>query len=118
MRTRLVKWLCMAVLFVAFLSWRSMAHYELGVRLVVCAGAALVAVQAYRAGRQLWMAGFVLIAILFNPAIPAFQFAGILGLFAIVLAGASFAGSLDALKAQPLLSMPSITDRTPGSESL
>ena len=118
MRTTLVKWLCMVVLFLAFILWRSMAGYELGVRLVVCAGAVLVAVQAYRAARYSWAAGFLVIAVLFNPAIRAFQFAGVPGLLAIILAGALFAGSLDFLKSTPLLSMPSITDRTPGSESL
>ena len=118
MRTRLVRWLCIAVVFVAFVSWRSMADYELALRLVVCAGAAVVAVQAFRAARRRWTAGFLIIAFLFNPAIPPFRLAGGLGLLAIVLAAASFAVSLTALKSQPLLSIPSITDRNPGSESL
>ena len=118
MRTRLVKWLCIAVLFVAFVSWRSMADYELAFRVVGCAGAAVLAFQAFRAARRRWMAGFLVIAFLFNPAIPPFRLAGGLGLLAIVLAAASFAVSLTALKSQPLLSLPSITDRNPGSESL
>ena len=118
MRTRLVKWLCIAVLFVAFVSWRSMADYELALRLVVCAGAAVVAVQAFRAAKRRWTVGFLVIAFLFNPVIPPFRLAGGLGLVAIVLAAASFAVSLTALKSQPLLSIPSIMDRNPGSESL
>jgi hypothetical protein len=105
MRTRLVKWLCIAVLFVAFVSWRLIADYELALRVVVCAGAAIVAVQAVHAARRRWAAGFLVIAFLFNPAIPAFRLAGGVGLLAIVLAAAAFALSLTALKSQPLLSI-------------
>ena len=53
MRTKLVKRLCIAVLFLAFVSWRSMPDYELAFTLVVCAGALVVPVQAYRATRRL-----------------------------------------------------------------
>jgi len=49
MRTRLVKRLGMAVLFLAFVSWRLIADYGLALRVVVCAGAAIVAVQAFGA---------------------------------------------------------------------
>ena len=118
MRTRLVKWFCIAVLFLAFLSGRLIADYELALRVVVCAGAAIVAVQAFDAARRRWAAGFLVIAFLFNPAIPVFRLAGGVGLLAIVLAAAAFALSLTALKSQPLLSIPSITDRNPGSQSL
>jgi hypothetical protein len=95
-----------------------MADYELAVRVPVCAGAVVVAVQAFRATRRHWTAAFLVIAFLFNPAIPPLRLTGGLGLFAIVVAAASFAVSLTALKSQPLLSIPSITDRNPGSESL
>ncbi len=118
MRVRIVKWLCIASLFVAFVFWRMMANYEMALRAVVCAGAAIVAVQAFRAARHYWAAGFLLIVFLFNPAIPAVRLAGGLGLLAIVLSAVAFALSLTALKPQPLLSIPSITDRNPGSESL
>ena len=88
------------------------------VEVVVCAGVAIVAVQAFHAARRRWAAGFLVIAFLFNPAIPVFRLAGGVGLLAIVLAAAAFALSLTALKSQPLLSIPSITDRNPGSQSL
>jgi len=118
MRTRLVKWLCIAALFVAFVLWRLIADYEFPFRLVVCGGAAVVAVQAFRAVRHRWAAVFLAIAFLFNPAVSLFSLAGGPGLVAIVLAAGAFAVSLTALKSQPLLSIPSITDRNPGSESL
>jgi hypothetical protein len=118
MRTRLVKWLCIAILFVYFALWRLIADYEFPLRLVVCAGAAVVAVQAFRAARHRWTTVFLVVAFLFNPAIPLFPVARGFGLPAIVLTAAAFAVSLTALKSQPLLSITSITDRNPGSESL
>jgi len=118
MRTRLVKWLCIAVLLVAFALWSLIVDYELPLRLVVCAGAAVVAVQAYRAAKPRWTAVFLAVAFLFNPAVPLFPLAGGVGQSVIVLAAGVFAISLAVLKSRPLLSMPSITDRNPGSESL
>jgi hypothetical protein len=76
MRIRVVKWFCVAVLFVAT------------------------------------------VALLFNPAVSVFPLPNTLGLVAIVLAAAAFAVSLTKLKSLPLLSIPSITDRNPGSEPL
>ncbi len=118
MRIRVVKWLCIGVLFVAFVLWRWIAHYEFPLRAVVCSGAAVVAVQAFHSAKHRWAIGFLSIALVFNPAIPVFPLANGLGLVAMVLTAMAFAGSLTGLKSQPLLSMPSITDRNPGSESL
>ncbi len=118
MRTRLVKWLCVAALFVAFVLWRWIESYELPLRLLVCSGAAVVAVQAFHSASNRWAICFLSIALLFNPAIPAFPIANTLGLVAIALLGAAFAVSLTKVKSQPLLSIPSITDRNPGSGSL
>jgi len=118
MRTRIVKWLCIAVLFVAFVLWRWIANYEFPLRAVVCSGAAVVALQALHLNKHRWTICFFAIALLFNPAIPVLPLANQLGLAAIVLAGAAFSVSLTSLKSLPLLSMPSITDRNPGSESL
>jgi hypothetical protein len=118
MRTRLVKWLCFAVLYVAFVLWQWIADFEFPLRVAVCSGAAVVAVQAFHLARHRWTLCFLLIAVLFNPPIPVFPLANTLGLVTIVLAAAAFAVSLTKLKSQPLLSIPSITDRNPGSESL
>lgn len=118
MRTRLVKWLCVVVLFAAFILWRWIGDYEFPLRLAICSGAAVVAVQAFRSARHRWTWCFISIALLFNPAISVFPLADRLGMLAIVLAATAFAISLTTLKSQALLSMPSITDRNPGSESL
>lgn len=118
MRIRLVKWFCIAVLFLTFILWGLIANYDFPIRLVVCGGAAVVAIQAFRAASYRWTAVFIVIAFLFNPAMRLFPLAGGFGLASIVLAAGAFAVSLTALKSQPLLSIPSITDRNPGSESL
>jgi hypothetical protein len=118
MRTRVVKWLCIAVLFVSFVLWQWIADYEFPLRAVVCSGAVVVAVQAFQSAKHRWTICFLAIALLFNPAIPVFPLANGLGLAAIVLAAGAFAVSLTQLKSLPLLSIPSITDRNPGSESL
>jgi hypothetical protein len=77
-----------------------------------------VALQAFHSARHPWTICFLSIALLFNPAIPVLPLAGGPGLVAIMLAAGAFAVSLSQLKSLPLLSIPSITDRTPGSESL
>jgi hypothetical protein len=118
MRTRVVKWLCVAALFVAFVLWQWIADYEFLLRAVVCLGAAIVAVQAFRSAKHRWTICFLTIALLFNPVISVFPLANTVGLVAIVLAAAAFAVSLTKLKSLPMLSIPSITDRNPGSESL
>jgi hypothetical protein len=118
MRIRVVKRLCIAMLFVSFVLWPWIADYEFPLRAVVCAGAIVVAVQAFHSARHRWTICFLTIAVLFNPAIPVFSLAKMLGLVSIVFAAAAFAVSLTKLKSLPLLSIPSITDRNPGSESL
>lgn len=118
MCTRVVKWLCIAALFVAFALWQWIASYEFLLKVFVSFGAGIVAVQAFHSGRNRWTMCFISIALLFNPAIPILPLANGLGLLAIVLTAAAFAVSLTKLKSQPLLSIPSITDRNPGSESL
>lgn len=118
MRTRLVKWLCIAALFVAFVLWQWIASYEFPLKVLVSLGAGIVAVQAFHSGRNRWTMCFISIALVFNPAITVLPLANRLGLLAIVLTAVAFAVSLTKLRSQPLLSMPSITDRNPGSESL
>jgi len=116
MFTKLTKWLSiMALLLGAFLT--SSAPYRIGLEMVVCVAALVVVVQAFRIGRYFWGIGFTAIAVLFNPAVPiAFTHKAFL-LLDLVCLGA-FLASLAALQWEPVLSMPSIAGRTPGSESL
>ena len=116
MFTKLTKWLSiMALLLGAFLT--SSAIYRIGLEMVVCVAALVVVVQAFRIGRYFWGIGFAAIAVLFNPAVPIVLSHRAFLLLDFVCIGA-FLVSLAALQWKPTLSIPSITGRTPGSESL
>jgi hypothetical protein len=113
-----MKWVSIAALLLAVLFWRSAPNYQGQLNLVVSSAAAVVLIQAYKTKKYRWAAGFLGIALLFNPAMPVFRLAGGFSLSLVVLAIAPFAISLIALRPHQLLSIPSITDRTPGSQSL
>jgi hypothetical protein len=119
MLTKIMKWSSIAaLLLLTAVTWRSSADYRTVLAaLVVCAGAIVVLVQSVGAGKYIWAAAFLAISVLFNPALPISlprNTSVILDLVSLVL----FAVSLAALKVTPRLSIASITDRTPGSESL
>jgi|SRR5689334_17726304 uncharacterized protein DUF6804 len=118
MHIKTMKWVSIASLLLAMVFWPASSSYQTELFLVVTVAAAVVVVQAYRTKNYPWAAGFLAIGLLFNPVIPVFQLAGMLGLALVVFAIAPFAVSLAALRSTPLLSIPSITDRTPGSQSL
>jgi hypothetical protein len=118
MFAKIMKWASIAALLLAAISWRSAPNYQLLLEFVVCMGAVVVVMQAVREKKYGWAAGFVAIALLFNPVVPVPRPAGDLFLLMIFVCFVPFAVSLAALKTQPTLSIPSITDRKPGSESL
>ena len=118
MITKMMKYAAIVTLVVAALLWSYAAAYERILGFVVSLGAFLVALQALRAHKRGWAAGFLGIALLFNPFLPIGAFAGYPALVLLPVTMALFASSLYTLKTQPLLSMPSITNRTPGSQSL
>ena len=80
-------------------------------------GALVVVVQAFRIGKYFWGIGFAAIAVLFNPAVPIALSHKAFLLLDLACMGA-FLVSLAVLQWEPTLSVPSITGRTPGSESL
>ena len=118
MHTQVMKWVSIAALLLAVVFWSSATNFQPELNLVVCGAAAVVLIQAFQLKKYNWAAGFLMIALLFNPAVPVFRLAGLVGLLLVVLSIAPFAISLIALRPHPLLSIPSITDRTPGSQSL
>ena len=118
MHTKVMKWVSITALLLAVVFWRAAPNYQSELNIVVCAAAAVVLIQAFQAKKYRWAAGFLGLALLFNPAMPVFRLAGGLGLSLVVLAIVSFAISLIALRPHPLLSIPSITDRNPGRQSL
>ncbi len=84
---------------------------------VVCVSALLVVKQAIWASKYFWAAGFLAIALLFNPLVPLPITGSAFGLLEWVCL-AAFLVSLAVLKMQPTLSVLSITSRAPRSESL
>ena len=118
MYTEVMKWACVGALLLAAVFRGPAANYQTELNVVVSIAAAVVFIQAVQARKFRWAAGFVAMALLFNPVVPVFRLAGGVGLSLVVLAIAPFAISLVALKPHPLMSMPSITDRNPGSQSL
>jgi hypothetical protein len=118
MLAKVMKWVSIAALLLAAMFWGSAANYQLLLDFVVCMGAVVVVMQAVRAREYFWAAGFVVIAVLFNPIVLVLKPSGNLSLLMVLFCIATFAISLAALKTQPLLSIPSITGLNRGSQSL
>jgi hypothetical protein len=116
MITKIIKMVAIAALLMAILP-QSGAGPQVALESVICLCGVMVLWEAARARKYIWLAGFGVIATLFNPFVPvAFSHRTFLWLdLASIL---MFLSSLAVLHARPLLSMPSITNRTPGSESL
>jgi hypothetical protein len=116
MLTKILKLTAMAVLTIG-LFWRPMVDYQTFLQFVVSAAAVAVLVQAAYMRQYLWMSLFGVAACLFNPVLPI----GFSDQISIVLSSLTlllFFFSLQLLKPKPRLSIASITDRMPGSESL
>ena len=116
MFTKIMKLVCVGALVLAAL-WVASPGVAIVLDILVFVGAITVATEAVVQPRYLWAAGFVAISVLFNPIVPVVLSRNVfLALdLACILA---FLLSLAALKRQPILSIPSITNRTRGSESL
>jgi len=118
MLPRIMKWISSAALLLATVFWSIALDYELLLTVVVFMGAVVVLQQAVSERRFVWAGGFAAIALIFNPAAPLFQASGDWFRMMALACTALFAVSLTALKTRPALSIASITDRAPGSESL
>jgi hypothetical protein len=117
MIAKFVKWIAIAALFLA-LFWQPFAQNRILLQYVVWVGAIVVFVQAVRAGKYLWIGLFLAVAGLFNPIRPV-TFSPTISLVLNAITLVLFMVSLGrGLEMKPRLSIVSITDRTPGSESL
>lgn len=118
MHTKVMRWVAAVALSGALLLRPSTGDEAL-LQFVISASAVLVMVLAGLAGRYVEAAAFTLIAVLFNPVVPValvsqwflWMYLSSLAMFGIFLTALK-------IRMRPRLSMPSITDRTPGSESL
>lgn len=116
MFTKIIKWSAIAALIGGGF-WYSVSSYRLLSQFVVVAAAATVLTQAARMRRYVWMTLFLLVVCLFNPVVPvpfSTYIFGIVSAFAVLL----FFFSVELLQPRRRLSIASITDRMPGSESL
>ena len=117
MLTEIMKWVSVVVLMVAVFWWHSSLNVRVLVQFIVCAGAGLVFVQAMRASKRLWAAGFFGIALLFNPVVPVALPRGVF-LWLDVVCLTMFLFSVALLQTGPRLSMVSITDSGRRNQSL
>ena len=121
MLTKFMKWIASAallgsLLFTTLLG-RYAVGYHVGLLILIPAAATVVIFQAASMREYRWVAAFGVLACLFNPVVPLWFSAAptlVLNTLALIL----FALSLKLLKTPPRLSIASITDRMPGSESL
>ena len=116
MFTKIMQYICAGVLLITAL-WVATPGAKIVLDIVVCVGALMVATQAVARPKYLWAGGFVAIAVLFNPIWPVALSREVFFVLDVACLLA-FLISLETLKSQPVLSIPSITNRTPGSESL
>ena len=116
MFTKIMKLVCVGALLLAAL-WVVSPGVGILLDILVCVGAITVATQAVTQSKYLWTAGFVAIAVLYNPIAPVMLSRNVFfGLDVACLL--AFLLSLNALQRRPIFSIPSITNRTPGSQSL
>ena len=112
MLTTIMKWCSLVALTGSLFFWRPGSGYAILLQFVICGSAGLVALQAAQSSKNFWTVAFAALAVLFNPLLVFSLSAGIF-LWTNILCFAMFLVSLKVLKANPRLSMPSIT--YPGS---
>lgn len=118
MRITITKYVSITLLLAVVFFGRETYDYRVLLNSAICLGAIVVAGQAVQSKKLYWAAAFTSVALVFNPVAPVFSSSGYPFIIAISASVLMFATSVWTLKAPRLLSIPSITDRNPGSESL
>src|SRR5436189_6115472 len=116
MLTRIMMWVSIAMVLLALLEL-PVTGEPLLVEIVVCASSFLVIFQAFRSGQYLLATGFLPLIVAFSPISPIL-ISGRTFLWLNWIGLAAFLVAVITLKTERTLSMPSITNRTPGRESL
>lgn len=119
MITRIMKYVsAMALVALLPMLWVLPMHaVALALAFVVWSGAVIVFVQAVVTRRYLWAAGFALIALAFNPILPVAMPRPTFVAVDLCSIGA-FMSALYFMKRTPRLTIASVTDTGPRSESL
>ena len=118
MLTKITKFVSVGILLFAGMLWHYAANDQLLFGSIVCAGNIVAAYHALRTQKRLLACEFLGVGLLFNPLVPIFRPADNLSLLAVWISIALIVTSLVTFKTQPLLSIPSITDCDPRSQSL
>jgi hypothetical protein len=116
MLTKIITVASIVLLLVAVL-WLPTVGYQIMLETVVCMASLLVLTQTVQRAKYFWAMPFFVIAVLFNPIVPI-VLARKTFLWLDLVCLMTFTFSLAGMAAKPRLSIPSITNRTPGSESL
>ncbi len=116
MLTTIMKYVAIAILLVGMF-WRMPPNLRSYLDFVVTAGAIFVLVQAASLRKYRWAAAFVAITCLFNPIRPVgFSFEVLVALQ--IMSADLFAVSLQLLRTSPRMTITSITEANPRTESL
>jgi hypothetical protein len=117
-KTRLFGWAAVAVL-VALVLLRPVNVGDSGLAFLLSAIAAVLTIVTGLAGRYVLAAALTLVAVLFNPIVPVTLVSQrFFWMYLVSLAFFSICLTALNIYLRPRLSMPSITGRTPGSQSL
>ncbi len=104
MLTKIMKWVSIGVSLLSGLRLPT-ASYRVWLGIVVCVSGLRVVTQANCTSTYIWSAGFLAIAVLFNPVAPL-ALSGNAFLWLDWVCLTAFLVSLAALKMQPTLSVP------------
>jgi hypothetical protein len=116
MLTTIMKYVAIPALLVG-LFWHRSADLHLYLDFAICGAAAFVMVQAFNLRKYVWSAAFFAIACVFNPVLPLrVSFGPSAGLQ--VVSAAFFIMSLQMLRTSPRMTIASITEANPKTESL
>jgi hypothetical protein len=75
-RIKVVTWISMAGLLIAAGLWSRLAPFEVVVRFLVTGGALVVMFEAFRVRHYALVVVFAVLALLYNPLVPVFDFSG------------------------------------------
>jgi hypothetical protein len=116
MLTTIMKYVALMALLAGIL-WHLPAGQRIYLDFAIAAGAAFVLVQAVYLRKYVWAAAFVAVACAFNPVWP-FAFSPVVLVAVGMTSMLLFAVSLYLLRTRPRMTIPSIIEANPGSESL
>jgi Family of unknown function (DUF6804) len=116
MLTTIMKYAAILTLLVGSF-WQMPANLRSYLDFVISGAAVFVVVQAIYLRKYVWAAAFLSIAFVFNPIQPlGFSFAVLVALQ--VMSAALFAVSLQLVRTNPRMTIASITETNPETESL